>query len=291
MKKINLIFYNLNNYGDALNPLLFNELTGVEIQNKDYIPTIFSAVKIGFKYISTLDKSIIDATVFPWQKTIVGIGSIIRMSNKRACIWGSGFMNETERCKGGTVYAVRGKLTSEKLVDQGFPLCDVYGDPALLLPLFIPAQKANIKIALIPHYKEVDYFIKNYGDRYHIINLKSRDVERITKEIASCEYVLSTSLHGLIVAHAYQIPALWIKHGYIDTDGFKFYDYFSSVGIPFYDGIENINTVLENESNWRDLFSQYSDMCLINIDLDSLQSRLLKAFPYTLKEEYRKMIK
>ena len=50
--------------------------------------------------------------------------------------------------------------------------------------------------------------------------------------------IFSTSLHGLIISHAYGIPAIWIKAGNIGTDGFKFKDYFSSVNIPYYSPIK-----------------------------------------------------
>src|SRR5699024_4332264 len=164
-------------YGDALNPYLFKELSGMGVQNKDYLPTLYKRLQRVLLFFTSFNKELIKASIFPWQKSVLGIGSIIRMANQRTAIWGSGFMNKNEKCKGGRLYAVRGRLTSEKLNKEGFPLCQVYGDPALLLPLWVPAQKKRNKIAIIPHFKEVEYFHKKYGDCFHIIDLRTKDVE------------------------------------------------------------------------------------------------------------------
>lgn len=288
MKKINLIYWNEANFGDAINPKLIHELTGGTVQYKE----IALSRSERLKALLTLDFQKTAISLYPWQKVMGCIGSILSWLPKGSKVWGAGFMNTDGRFRGGDLYAVRGKLTSDSLVKQGYAKCDVYGDPALLLPLWLKHNTVKKHaVGLIPHHSEVDYFKEVYGDKYFIIDLRTTDIERNVAEICSCEYILSTSLHGVIVAHAYNIPALWIKQGYIGTDGFKFHDYFSSVSIPFYDGIDDISNVLENESNWRDLFIKHHTQSLINIDLPSLQSRLLQAFPYPLKEKYRNMIK
>ena len=61
------------------------------------------------------------------------------------------------------------------------------------------------------------------------------DIEAFIDEIHECEAVLSTSLHGLIVCHAYGIPARWCEvtggEQSIPGDGTKFRDYLLSVGV------------------------------------------------------------
>lgn len=48
-------------------------------------------------------------------KNLLAIGSIISWGNKHSIVWGSGFINEQQKFKGGTIYAVRGKYTDAKL--------------------------------------------------------------------------------------------------------------------------------------------------------------------------------
>ncbi|MFD1771937.1 polysaccharide pyruvyl transferase family protein [Sphingobacterium suaedae] len=282
--KINLIYWNAPNYGDALSPRLVEELTGGVVQFKDI--TLSRGKRM--KALLTGDRPIIRTILFPHQEVYGVIGSILSWMPKRAKVWGAGFMNEHDSFAGGDVYAVRGKLTEQKLIDLGGNACGIYGDPALLLPLWLEgSSEKSTEIALIPHWKEVDYFKDKYGDNYAIIDFRSKDVERITSEIAACRYILSSSLHGLIVAHAYGIPALWIKHGYIDTDGFKFHDYFSSVDIPLYNGFSNIDEILSDVTHWRQLFEEHSSCSKINRSLKELQTDLLKAAPFALQAKYK----
>ena len=56
----------------------------------------------------------------------------------------------------------------------------------------------------------------------------------VIDQICSCERILSSSLHGLIVSDAYQIPSCWIElTGKISGGYFKYYDYASSVNRVF----------------------------------------------------------
>lgn len=292
MKKINLIYWNENNFGDILNPELVMELTGYDIQYKEFEASRKKKLNQTISHLLSFQFDRLKTINFPWQKTLICIGSIITWSNSNTHVWGAGFMNEHESFRGGKILAVRGKLTHQKLLNSGFQSPGIFGDGALILPLWIKPQKTKkYKLGIIPHWKEVDYFIEKYANRYKIIDLRTNDIRSVIDDITSCEHILSTSLHGIIVPHAYNIPALWIKNGYIDTDGFKFDDYFSSVDIPFYKGFENFDKILASEQNWKAVFEQNKSLSLIQNSLEKIQYNLLSSFPYKLREKYQNIVK
>ncbi len=289
MKNINLIYWGGKNFGDALSPRLIMELTGLPVQYKSWTASSQARAKETIGKIARFRFSELAHILWPSEVSMIAVGSVIRWGNENSKIWGSGFMNADEPFGGGSIHAVRGKLTSRKLQEMGYDPCQVYGDPALLLPLWIPGSNTKtVKVGIIPHWKEVDVFKERLGSRFQIIDLRTTDVEKIVREICQCEYVLSSSLHGLIVAHAYEIPALWIKAGYIDTDGFKFWDYFSSVDIPFYEGFEDLDKLFATDTAWKSLFEQHAEKALSNVSIRTLQEGLLHAFPFALCNKYSK---
>lgn len=291
MKKINLLFWEGDNYGDVLSPALIEELSGAKVRLCGKPFNLIEAFSAVAKDVLTLSTKRTRRILLPWQDSLLGIGSVLSWGGGGESVWGSGFMNEFEEFKGGRVFAVRGPRTAAKLKESGFQSTEVFGDPALLLPLWLePAAKKVHDVSIMPHWTEVDEFKERFGQVYNVIDPRSRDIVEVTKQITESEYILSTSLHGIIVAHAYGIPALWIKKGYIHTDGFKFDDYFSSVGISFYDGFENLEEILTSTKNWRKLFADNMDKALINCSLEVIQLELLRAVPFGLKEKYKSIL-
>lgn len=289
MRSIKLVYWSGNNLGDYLSPFIVSKLSGLSISYKKfYFLGKKGQLCLLLDYITKkISWEELKETLFFFERNIIGVGSIISYGNKKSLIWGSGFMNNNEHIRGGKVFAVRGKLTNEKIINDGYKGCNVFGDPALLLPLIVKSSfKKKYDIAIIPHWTEYDYFRNKYGNYYKILDIRTTDVEHFVEELTSCKHILSTSLHGIILSHAYNIPALWIKHGYIDTDGFKFYDYFSSVDIPSYNGFEDFNKYLEN-NNWKCLFDKYAINSLPQTDVTSIQKKLLDVAPFPILDKYK----
>lgn len=275
--KIKLVFWNDSpNFGDALSPWLISNLTNATIiQKQQYTSTIIS-FKILIYNLLHLKLSSLKNILWPWEKNLLCIGSIITYGNSNSIIWGSGYMNFSEHAiKPHKVLAVRGEYSAEKLFAEHRITCTTLGDPALLLPLFISPNHKVHKIGIIPHWKEVDYFKSVYGDEYLIIDLRTTDIERVVSQITSCDCTLCSSLHGIIVSHAYHIPSLWIRIGDIGTDGFKFYDYFSSVGINNYDGFS-----ADIICNFNEYFVKNAPLTLPRRDITIIQKKLLECFPF-----------
>lgn len=91
----------------------------------------------------------------------------------------------------------------------------------------------NNKYGIIPHNTDYKYIKRHFNiDNNIIINLNTslEQIEPTIDRILECEYIFSSSLHGLIVAHAYGIKAIWIQsHKKLYGDSIKFKDYYSSL--------------------------------------------------------------
>lgn len=214
MEKINLTWWDgktIKNWGDALNPILAGRISKKEIT-----------------YIPLNDKS---------ENTRVSmIGSILNsIDTNNLIIWGSGFIADTNtlKKKPKEICAVRGKLTRNLLLKQGYNCPEIYGDPALLYPkYYFPKINKKYKLGIIPHYIDANNIWLNQfknSDEILIINILD-DINSVVDKILSCEKIISSSLHGIIAADSYNIPSLWVEFSdKVIGKGFKFHDYFSSV--------------------------------------------------------------
>lgn len=270
------------NFGDALNPYLLGKLSGRRVE---YCPQHRPFFKEEFK------RFLSNPCTFDWQRmkwpetkepVIMAIGSMLEHSKPNYLIWGTGFLRESGRFGGGKVLAVRGKFTAAKLVEQGFPNCEVYGDPALLMPLVYPAKNMGYnqnktKLGIIPHYEDYKTIKRMYPD-YEIIDMNTYDVESVINKILNCDCILSSSLHGVIVAHAYGIPALWIRGKGTGSETIKFKDYFSSVGIPFYGGSFDFDRLIK--LFLEDIPDKFLELMLPQVSIMHIQKRLLEVAPF-----------
>ena len=242
------------NWGDALSPRIIQLLSGKKpVLNNKY----------------TFNPN--HETVYTAIGSVLGGIKMNRMRISDFVIWGTGFISDFRKLNGAPkeVCAVRGPLTRSMLLKQGIECPEIYGDPALLYPMFYkPKKYKNIKkLGIIPHYLEKNHPLLNQfknDPEVMIIDIEG-EINYVVDQICSCKYIASSSLHGIIAADAYGIPSTWIKMSEIDIgQGFKYRDYFESVGrsecIPF--AITD-NTSLDNIYN---LFYNYH----LEIDLNVL---------------------
>lgn len=171
----------------------------------------------------------------------VSVGSILHLiDRKNMIVIGSGFIDKPSldvqrnlmKFK-PKVLTVRGEGTAKELYNLGLRLhnSDALGDPALMLPkLYSPTlcQGSNNKVGIVPHYIHKQLFIKNYGADKVVIDVQ-RDVESVVDQISSVRVCISTSLHGLILAQAYNVPWVWLEiiDDNLTGNDFKFNDFFS----------------------------------------------------------------
>ena len=289
--KIHLSYWRGMNLGDALSPFVISELSGKKISHFDStidlsLTNFFARLRNAIKKHSFLE---ICHILGSYRRNIMAIGSMLECANKNTIVWGAGFIAPKGKCKTKNIRAVRGKYTAKRLKELGFDITNIgYGDPALLLPFLVsPAKEKKYTIGIIPHWRETDRFIAKYSKTAHVIDIRTDDIKSFIEVLTSCEYILSSSLHGIIIAHAYGIPALLIEkreekeYGY-----FKYDDYFSSVDIEPYHWISFDEKILGNKQDIQSLFNKYADKTLPQTDIRILQETLLLSAPFPLKKKF-----
>lgn len=165
------------------------------------------------------------------------IGSIIGShTDSKSIIWGAGVMNSTLRSipHPKKICAVRGPLTRTKLIEMGIDCPEVYGDPAMLLPMYYTSRvKKKYKLGIIPHYVDYESVSTMFQSvsEVNVIDIRHWDTwTDFIDRICECEVVISSSLHGLIVANAYNIPSAWVEFaGSESRDRFKYHDFYQSL--------------------------------------------------------------
>lgn len=203
------------NVGDAITPYLVQKLTGKPVYR------VRSNVVVH----------------------LLAVGSIIHEVRCRSLVWGSGIL-DAERLPGrdtlerARFLAVRGRLTQQLLAASGADVAAAaIGDPAVVMPLFYEPKRSDqaYRIGLVPHYVDRETPLVRYMASLPGISLidVSQQPEPFIDDICQCELVVSSSLHGLILADSYRVPNLWVRF----SDGlvggeFKFHDYYSTTDAP-----------------------------------------------------------
>jgi pyruvyltransferase len=199
-------FIRVRNFGDRITPFLIEQFT-------DRLPVHGAAS----------------------SEHLVACGSILTSANEHSKVWGTGFVSgeaNVPRLSEGSVNALRGRLSLDKLKKcydwiGNIPL----GDPGSLVPTVIdPSRRSEYKFGVVPHYADKSHeFLERCRRKGALIIDPQRDLIDVVKDITKCRFILSSSLHGLIVSDAYGIPNKWIQlSDNVFGGGFKFHDYYST---------------------------------------------------------------
>jgi hypothetical protein len=172
----------------------------------------------------------------PWDCQMIGAGSLLsdvfkRKKENKPIVWTSGFLEDDKLLLSNDDFefiAVRGKLSENRIKTAG----ELKLGDAGLLASFI-SNEGNTKkyrLGVIPHYVDLgsDFVSKiRHDTNVKIIN-PTDNVYDIIDDIQSCEAILSSSLHGLIVSDSLGVPNRHlILSDAVRGDGYKFRDYYS----------------------------------------------------------------
>lgn len=222
----------------------------------------------------------------PTKKTIhlMTVGSLVGMKNFDAVIWGSGvhvyanvqkLINNRKTVK-LDIRAMRGPVTKSALEACGYNCKKaVMGDPAILMPdIYMPENfEKKHKISLILHIKTKD--IEEKKKMYNCISVETRDYKKFINEIVQSELIISSSLHGIILAEMYGVPAVFMnENGLMDAEIMKFKDWYFSTGR------ENviISYSVEDALNLGPMELPEKEK------IEEMKKGLLESFPYDLWE-------
>ncbi|QAU48691.1 polysaccharide pyruvyl transferase family protein [Bradyrhizobium guangzhouense] len=168
------------------------------------------------------------------QARMFAIGSVLHYARNDDVIWGSGINGRqgqndlNRRVQTLDIRAVRGPRTQEILRRRGLSVPDIFGDPALLLPRLFPDrfQRRGVRPWIfVPNLHDLNMIDHGPANVVSPLGSWNRRIEAILE----AELVLASSLHGLIVAEAYGIPARYVRLSDGEAE-FKYRDYYEGTG-------------------------------------------------------------
>ncbi|WP_218352158.1 polysaccharide pyruvyl transferase family protein [Alteromonas lipotrueiana] len=210
---------------------------------------------------------------------LVSVGSVLHFANTNDCIWGTGLNKKMDdkvnKFRSLDVRAVRGPLTRDYLLKRDIDVPQIYGDPALLLPYFYPR-------ALMENTVKKDYIVINHMND-DMQKYQGHEDKLVTpmqypgsfiEQIINSKRVISSSLHGVIIAEAYGVPAVFFDSGSGESM-FKYEDYYQGTGRTDIPKASSINEAL-------------SKTIAPLPDFTPIANKLYQAFPFDLWETQKK---
>lgn len=255
-KRVNLEYWNgSKNLGDSLAETIYTWMLEKEGLSKDSITRKTT-------HLATVG-SILGIEKYPFD----------------AVVWGSGIhklesistLTRYSYIKKMDIRAVRGPVTQYILKYCGYNCPEVYGDPAVLMPLIYPHEHVNCEnknISVICHFKSADADIP---ENLNKIDIRTTDYKYFIDAICNSSKVISSSLHGIILAESYGVPAVFLQKG-MDRELLKFYDWYYSTERGDIKIAYSLDEAIEMET-------------MPLPELDQMRNNLLDAFPYDIWEK------
>lgn len=211
-----LFYHKGANFGDAINPMIFEKLLDIKFDEND-------------------------------EQSIVGIGSILghfrpSENTKKMFVFSSGFAGGDPSTYGTPptikepyhVICVRGKATAKALgISEDLAITD----GALLLPLMIdvPNPPKEYEFGYMPHVGSLDLYdhwkevVNDAG--IHFLDPTLPPLE-VLNEMKKCKAIMTEAMHGAIICDAIRIPWMPIVSNK-NINAFKWKDYLDTVELPY----------------------------------------------------------
>lgn len=251
-KKIKVYYAKVENMGDKLNKVIIEKIFGYKVLRRSFLTGKISGIGSGLGNYTYEDSKLKNIAKF-----------IFGYISPTVYIWGTGFIRYKEKdgklCKRNTKFcAVRGELSKKRIEKIVGKRLDIPTGDAGILSSYLLDEKVEKKynVGIIAHYKEQDSPVfKKLLKRFNnstFIDVHEEPIT-VTKKIAECKYIISSSLHGLIIADSLRVPNIHIVvTENLLGDGFKFDDYYSGYNLKhFYidmnkDDVKTLKLIDEN---------------------------------------------
>lgn len=248
-----LLPFTKRNWGDDLNKYFFEYVSNVKIVNLPFSQML--------KCPNTEVYSLIGSVL-----------SSFRTNNK--IVYGTGIMDPQREILGipREIISVRGPRTRQVLLENGIDCPECYGDPVLLLPIFYNRRASQVNcggliLNMGTNSKNFE-FINEVIRKYNLKMISMTDYEKwtdVVDEICSCQFIISESLHGLIVAETYGIPNVWVEFmDHPEYWDFKYIDYYESIGkseeIIKVKTMEDVEAAIDKAGGWEKGNIDYNEL-------------------------------
>ncbi len=227
---LKLHYAKLANMGDLLSPMIIEHCFGYKVERSSFLTAQMCAVGSCLAQYKLHGMPLMKA-----QQTINGF------THPTVRVWGTGFINYSD-CEGRffkrdmRFYAVRGEMTRKNVERMTGRRLDIpTGDAGILASeLLDELPEKRYDVGIIPHICDLnEELVSIAADKYEnstVINVKDEPLD-VIKRLAQCRTVISSSLHGLIVADSLGIPNVHVLFSDRPLgDGYKFDDYYSAYG-------------------------------------------------------------
>lgn len=213
----------VNNFGDQFNEDLINFFSRTLIYTKSYKKS--QGVFVG---------SILGNYPREYTGYILGAGFLFERFNRTQNKW--------------KILAIRGPLSAKQCDAQNV----FFADPGILVSIIYPKKLVKkYKLGIIPNGREAKHVAKLNFDNDVIFINPHRDSIDVIEDMKKCEFIASSSLHGLVFADSFRIPNVHIVFTDKVLGGLhKFLDYYMGmeVGHDYIYWKDNLstNSIIQN---------------------------------------------
>jgi pyruvyltransferase len=201
----------VQNFGDAIAPFLLDHFADIEVEWETVSHSQVASIGSVLEHIPPL-----------WDGVILGSGMLHEDSRLQLMQMGK---------LSPTILGIRGPLSA-----RGIPGDYAIGDPGILADELVGYQPKIHDLGVLPHFVDKDLLPKYQmimpaGTDVFFIDPTQPDPLQVLREIGSCQRIVTSSLHGMIVADAFGIPRKVEPAKMNERDGgdFKFRDYSASI--------------------------------------------------------------